>query len=56
MVIAHRLATLDEVDEILVLDHGRVVEHGRRAELATDPDSRYRRAPRGLRSPPAGRR
>jgi ABC-type multidrug transport system fused ATPase/permease subunit len=41
VIIAHRLATLDRVDEILVLDHGQVVEHGRRAELALDSTSRY---------------
>jgi ATP-binding cassette subfamily B protein len=33
VVIAHRLRTLDVVDHILVLDHGRVVEFGPRAEL-----------------------
>ena len=43
VVIAHRLATLDRADEILVMDHGRVVEHGARADLLADPDSRYRR-------------
>jgi ABC-type multidrug transport system fused ATPase/permease subunit len=42
VVIAHRLATLDRADEILVMDHGRVVEHGARADLLADPDSRYR--------------
>ncbi len=43
VLIAHRLATLDRADEILVLEQGRVVEHGRRADLADDPDSRYAR-------------
>ena len=42
VVIAHRLATLDRADEILVMDHGRVVEHGARADLLADPQSRYR--------------
>ena len=30
-------STLDEVDEIVVLDDGAIVEHGRRVELAADP-------------------
>lgn len=41
LIIAHRLSTLDRVDQILVLDHGQVVEHGSRAELAADPTSRF---------------
>ncbi len=43
VVIAHRLDTLDRVDEIAVLERGRVVEHGRRAALAADSSSRYAR-------------
>jgi ATP-binding cassette, subfamily B, bacterial len=43
VVIAHRLDTLDRVDEIAVLERGRVVEHGPRAALAADPSSRYAR-------------
>lgn len=43
LVIAHRLSTLRSVDEILVFDHGRVVEHGARTELAGDDDSRFAR-------------
>jgi ATP-binding cassette, subfamily B, bacterial len=41
VVIAHRLDTLDRVDQIAVLDHGRVAEQGPRAALAADPTSRY---------------
>jgi ABC-type multidrug transport system fused ATPase/permease subunit len=41
VVIAHRLSTLDRVDELAVVDGGRIVEHGPRAALAVDPDSRY---------------
>jgi ABC-type multidrug transport system fused ATPase/permease subunit len=41
-VIAHRLSTLDMVDEILVFDHGRVVEHGDRSTLVRTEDSRFR--------------
>jgi ABC-type multidrug transport system fused ATPase/permease subunit len=43
VIIAHRLDTLDRVDEIAVLDGGRVVEHGRRAELMRTPTSRFAR-------------
>lgn len=39
IIIAHRLATVAHVDEIMVLEHGRVIEHGRRADLAANPDS-----------------
>lgn len=42
IIIAHRLATLDRVDAIAVLDRGRLVEHGPRAALAEDPGSRFR--------------
>jgi ATP-binding cassette subfamily B protein len=41
VVIAHRLETLAEVDEIAVLENGRLVEHGDRNRLAADADSRY---------------
>ena len=43
VVIAHRLETLAEVDEIAVLENGRLVEHGHRHRLAADADSRYAR-------------
>jgi ABC-type multidrug transport system fused ATPase/permease subunit len=41
VVIAHRLSTLRHVDEILVLDRGRVLEHGERDALAADVTSRF---------------
>ncbi len=41
VVIAHRLATLERCDTICVLDHGRIVEFGRRVDLARDPASRF---------------
>jgi len=43
VVVAHRLATLDEVDEVCVVEDGRIVEHGRRTALAADPSSRFAR-------------
>ena len=33
LLITHRLAALEEVDEVLVLDRGRVIERGSHAEL-----------------------
>jgi ABC-type multidrug transport system fused ATPase/permease subunit len=43
MIIAHRLGTLRKVDEILVLEQGRILEHGSRTALAADPTSRFAR-------------
>ena len=33
LVVAHRLATVQQADRILVLDHGQLVEQGTHAEL-----------------------
>jgi len=41
IVIAHRLATLERADELLMLDAGRMVEHGSRATLVADARSRF---------------
>lgn len=41
VIIAHRLATVERVDKILILENGRMVEFGERATLAANPDSRF---------------
>ena len=41
IIVAHRLATVQRADRILILDGGRVVEYGDRAALAADPDSHF---------------
>ena len=42
-MIAHRLATVDRADEIIVLEDGRISEHGERMALARDPRSHFYR-------------
>lgn len=41
VIVAHRLSTLRQVDRIVVIDEGRVVEEGERQLLADDAGSRY---------------
>jgi ABC-type multidrug transport system fused ATPase/permease subunit len=43
IVIAHRLGTVQRADEIMILDEGRIQEHGPREALARDPGSRFAR-------------
>ncbi|MBS4753548.1 ABC transporter ATP-binding protein [Nocardioides sp. zg-ZUI104] len=42
VLVAHRLSTIERADTVAVLDHGRVVQHGPRAELA-ECDGPFRR-------------
>ncbi|TQL70149.1 ABC-type multidrug transport system fused ATPase/permease subunit [Nocardioides albertanoniae] len=37
ILIAHRLSTIERAPHVAVLDHGRVIQHGLRASLATAP-------------------
>ncbi len=41
VIIAHRLGTLDRVDNILILEDGRVAEFGPRALLVANAESRF---------------
>jgi ATP-binding cassette, subfamily B, bacterial len=41
IIIAHRLHTVQRADDILILENGRIVEHGPRIQLGNDPTSRY---------------
>ncbi len=43
IIVAHRLETVRRADQIMVIDQGRIVEHGAREVLAETPDSRYAR-------------
>jgi ABC-type multidrug transport system fused ATPase/permease subunit len=43
IIIAHRLRTIQHVDDIVILDNGRIVEHGARAGLLADSSSRFSR-------------
>jgi ATP-binding cassette subfamily B protein len=43
ILIAHRLGTVERAGEIMILERGRILEHGERAALASDPGSRFHR-------------
>lgn len=42
IIIAHRLSTVECVDEIIVLDNGRIIEQGERESLERNAMSRFR--------------
>src|SRR3954454_6613423 len=50
LVIAHRLSTVRRADEILVVEHGRIVQRGTEQELLAT-DGPFRRLARDLRGP-----
>ena len=41
IVIAHRLATVQRADVIMIIEDGRILEYGRRQALLQDPGSRF---------------
>jgi ABC-type multidrug transport system fused ATPase/permease subunit len=41
IIIAHRLATVQRTDEVLIVERGRILEYGPRAALAADPGSHF---------------
>ncbi len=41
ILIAHRLRTVQRADSILILENGRVIEHGPREQLQSDRTSRF---------------
>ncbi len=41
IIIAHRLATVQRVDDIMIIDDGHVREFGRRKDLVSDPHSHF---------------
>lgn len=41
IIIAHRLETLEHVDDILILENGEIIEYGERSKLISDENSCY---------------
>ncbi len=41
IIIAHRLGTVERVNEIMILEDGEIREHGERESLVRDPNSRF---------------
>ena len=41
IIVAHRLATVQRADEIMILGNGRITEHALRTQLAADPTSQF---------------
>jgi ATP-binding cassette subfamily B protein len=48
IIIAHRLKTVERADEIMILEGGKILEHGGRNQLSSNPKSQYSRLVRGV--------
>jgi ATP-binding cassette subfamily B protein len=43
IIVAHRLATVQRADDIVILENGRILEYDDRRRLAANPSSRFHR-------------
>ena len=43
VIVAHRLRTVERVDQIMILENGRIIEYGARERLLADSSSVFRR-------------
>jgi ATP-binding cassette, subfamily B, bacterial len=41
IIVAHRLATVQRADDILILENGRILEYGPRLQLTANPQSHF---------------
>ncbi|MBZ0295021.1 MAG: ABC transporter ATP-binding protein/permease [Anaerolineae bacterium] len=41
IIVAHRLATVQRADEIMIIEHGHIREHNQRESLASDENSHF---------------
>ncbi|PAT08964.1 ABC transporter ATP-binding protein [Corynebacterium hadale] len=51
LTVAHRQSTVDHADTVLILDAGRVTEHGPRADVVATPAYRALMAPEATQAP-----